>query len=272
MMVSARCFALTASLATIVLSGGAAFAKAVVDSSLTISNLIIAPADGSVSIQGPLGTSAATNAFNSLGESASNGNTGTGSDVSASAAVTFAQGTAAALASSGSVSASSSIDITGGGALAGVTLPGSVADLTGVFDIDGTAADSVEVTFSMQLTGSLHGVSDAAGFLQAGDIAAELDIDGTPVLFASNTLPALPSLAGVGNYPDTTIPIAETLTATVPLDPTVSHFFDMHADDEQQGYTIPEPGGLFLLLIASGAVAWRRRMAARHHEKMSRPG
>jgi hypothetical protein len=72
--------------------GGAAFALAIVDSSLTISNLMIRPASGSASFETPLFTSAAANAFNSPGESVSNGNSGT-TDVSANAVVTDAQGT-----------------------------------------------------------------------------------------------------------------------------------------------------------------------------------
>ena len=75
---------------------GAALALAMVDSSLTITNLTIMPASGSVSFELPtLSTSAATHAFNSLGEEVFNGNSGTG-PVSATAMVTFAQGTAMA--------------------------------------------------------------------------------------------------------------------------------------------------------------------------------
>jgi hypothetical protein len=95
--------------------------------------------------------------------------------------------------------------------LAGVNVPGSDADLTGLFDITGAVTNPVNVTFSMQVSGLLHGVSDASGFLQVGDITAELVIDGAPVLFDFETLPWLPSIPGINNYPDTTIPISETL-------------------------------------------------------------
>jgi hypothetical protein len=180
--------------------GGAALAVAIVDSSLTISDLTITPASGSASFVVPLDTSAATNAFNSLGESVSNGNTGVGMDVSASAMVTDAQGSAQTLASTNSVGASASVNIPSGSVLAGVTLPGSIADLSGNFIITGSATALVNVTFSMQVSGSLSGVSDALGFLQTGDLTAELDIDGTPVLFDMKTLPGLPSVAGINNY------------------------------------------------------------------------
>jgi hypothetical protein len=59
------------------------------------------------------------------------------------------------------------------------------------------------MSFSMQVSGSLSGVSDAFGFLQNGDLTAELDIDGTPVLFdlddGYETLAELPSQAGINN-------------------------------------------------------------------------
>jgi PEP-CTERM motif len=242
--------------------GGAATAMAIVDSSLTISNLTITPASGSTSFPPSLTTSATTHAFNSLGEDVSDGNSGSGTDVSANALVTFAQGHATALASNNSVSASASVNIPNGTVLAGVNVPGSDSDLSGLFDITGASTNPVDVTFSMQVSGSLHGVSDIAGFLQNGDLTAELDIDGTSVLFDFETLPGLPSLAGINNYPSTTIPVSETLTATISLDPTVSHFFDMHADAEAQAFNIAEPGSLSLLLAGLGALAWRRRVGA----------
>ena len=243
--------------------GGAAFAAAMVDSSLTISNLMITPASGSVSFELlTLSTSATTHAFNSLGEEVFDGNSGTG-PVSAIATVTFAQGTA--MASTSSVSASASVNIPADGTvLAGVNVPGSDSDLSGFFDINGASTNPVNVTFSMQVSGELDGVSDAAGFLQNGDLTAELDIDGTPVLFDFETLPQLPSVAGVNNYPnttctippDTTCMIISVTSAKISLDPTVSHRFDMRADAEAQAFNIPEPGSLSLLLAGLGALAW----------------
>jgi hypothetical protein len=126
----------------------------------------------------------------------------------------------------------------------------------------------------MQVSGLLDGVSDAAGFLQTGDLTAELVIDGTPTMaFDFTTLPGLPSLAGINNYPNTTIPISETLTATISLDPTFPHFFDIHADAEAQAFNIAEPGSLSLLLAGLAALAWRRRggeSQLREHKKAGR--
>jgi len=250
--------------------GGAAFAAAMVDSSLTISNLTIKPTSGTVSFELPLSTSATTHAFNSLGEEVFNGNSGSGVDVSAIATVTFAQGTAQAMASTNSVSASASINIPPDGTvLAGVNVPGSDADLSGFFDITGASTNPVGVAFTMQVSGSLSGVSDAAGFLQNGDLTAELDIDGTPLLFDFKTLPMLPSVAGINNYPNTTISVSETLTTPVPtlLNPTVSHFFDMHADAEAQAFNVAEPGSLSLLLAGLGALVARAQSSQNRKKK-----
>jgi hypothetical protein len=252
--------------------GGAALALAIIDSSLTISNLTITPASGSLSVLGPLDTSATTHAFNSLGEEVFDGNSGTGTDVSASAMVLFAQGSAQARAFNGSVTAAATVNIPGGTVLAGVNVPGSDADLTGNFAITGALTNPVNVTFSMLVKASLHGVSDALGFLQVDDITAQLNIDGTPVLFDFQSLPGLPSIPGINNYPDTTciIPpdttctISSKTSATISLDPTVSHFFDMRADAEAQAFNIAEPGSLSLLLAGLGALAWRRRGSRQH--------
>ena len=234
--------------------GEAAFGLAIVDSSLTITNLTITPASGSASFETPLDTSFTTHAFNSLGEEVFNGNSGVGMDVSGCSTVTFAQGCAAALASTNSVSASASVNIPSGSVLAGANAPGSDGDLSGFFNISGVST-MVDVTISMRVTGSLSGVSDAVGFLQNGDLTAELDIDGTPVLFDFETLPGMPSVAGVNNYPNTTIPISETLTGDMMLDPTVLHFFDMHADAEAQAFSVPAPAighGLPVLVAVGG--------------------
>jgi hypothetical protein len=137
------------------LPGQAALAAAIVDSSPTISNLTITPATGSAWFVPPLATSAATRAFNRLGEEFFNGTSGTG-PVSAMAMVTFAQGTA--MASTSSVSASASVNIPADGTvLVGVNMPGSDGDLSGLFDIPGASTTTtIDVTFSMQVSGSLE--------------------------------------------------------------------------------------------------------------------
>jgi hypothetical protein len=126
--------------------------------------------------------------------------------------VTYAQGSAQALASTNSVSASASVNIPSGQVLAGVNVPGSDGDLSGFFDIAGASTNPVDVTFSMRVSGSLSGVSDSTGFLQNGDLTAEFDIDGMPLLFDFETLPMLPSVAGINNYSNQMITISKTQT------------------------------------------------------------
>lgn len=243
--------------------GAPAFALAVVDTSLTVSSLSITSDSGSVSFEDPLFVQAGTNAFNSLGETDGDFNSDIDATVSANTAVTYAQGSATASAGSGaangSVGAMASVGIPYGDALAGVTLPGSTADLMGFFDIVSLSTNPVTVTLSMQVSGLLHGMSDDYGFLQTGDITASLTIDGTPGLFLFASLPQLPSLTGINDYPDTIVPVSQTLTATVALDPTVSHFFDMEANAEAQAYNVPEPGTLSLVISGLGVLAWYRR-------------
>ena len=92
---------------------GTALALAIVDSSLTITNLSITPASGSASFEAPLATSATTHAF-SLGEEVFDGNSGVVMEASAAAVVTYAHGTAQALTSSNSVGGSASVNLRAG--------------------------------------------------------------------------------------------------------------------------------------------------------------
>jgi hypothetical protein len=120
-------------------------------------------------------------------------------------------------------------------------------------------ATPVDVKFGVQLSGVVHGVSDAAGFLEVGDVTAILLVDGVPVLFDLTSLPGLPSTPGINNYQEMTVPITGPLTATVPLDTNSLHFFLLRADAEAQAHNIAEPGSLALLLAGLGALAWTCR-------------
>jgi hypothetical protein len=65
--------------------------------------------------------------------------------------------------------------------------------------------------------------------------------------------------------------ITSQTSATISLDPTVSHFFDIRADAEAQARNIAEPGSLSLLLAGLGALAWRRR-GSRQHTNQNKTG
>ena len=220
-------------------------------SALSVSRLQISPAAGSLVYAGPFDVFASSNAFNSLGDSDSNGNAGTGIDVQADAAVAAAAGHAAAAASAATLTASSLVSLGGMANAAAVSSPGSLASLFGSFDIGGTSG-MIDVTLSIDVSASLHGLADALGsFSTDGD--ASLEIDGMPVLFDFF------SLAGGPNFADTTQAISETLNATVSLDSSQSHFFVLtsHVDGGGQN-TSPEPGAFALAALGLGLLACGR--------------
>ena len=240
-------------------------ALAITDASLTLSALSIVPDLGTAEVSDLVTCASVSGVFNSLGQSSGNSNpvgcaaflNMASTDVTTSAAVTDAQGSAHAFASlTEGVDAASSVNIPGGTVLAGVTLNGSIADLVGTLDVTGT--EPVNVTFSIVVTGSLHGVSDAFGYLQTDDVTASLTVDGDTVLFDFISLPLLPSIPGIANYPSTTVPISETLIGTLQLDPTQSHFFDLEVNAESQAFNIPEPSSLGLILASLGLLTGHR--------------
>ena len=233
-------------------------ATVIASSSITLSNLTFTPTTGTVSLSTP-DAQAFTSAFNSLGQSVSNGNFGPGADVSANAVITWAEGHASATPSSGTLAATSLVNLVGSGGFAGVSSPGSLANLAGLFSLNG-ATGMVEVTLSMQVTGSLHGFADAAGTFST-DADASLEIDGASVLFD------LFSLSGGPTFPDTTQPFSETLTATLLLDASQPHFFSWNAHTDTTGHNLAAPGTLVMLLTGLGLLACFRaiaRRAARH--------
>lgn len=242
-----------------------AFALVMASSTLSIFNLQIIPITGSVVFSGPPDVSASVNAsFNSLGETDSNGAFGTGIDVLANAAVTFAAGHAEASASAGTASVTSAINLGGNSNAAGVSSPGSVASLSGFFDLTGVSG-MVDVAFSFDVSGLLHGFADSIGSFGT-DFDASLEIDGTPMLFDFR------SLSGGPNFPDTTQLFSETLSATVSLDSTQSHFYIWTAhSDTFVSNTVPEPGTIALVLVALGLLQRCRRTRGGRLRKRSLP-
>ena len=233
-------------------------ATAIASSSITLSNLTFTPASGTASTSTP-DAQAFTNAFNSLGQSLSDGNFGPGADVSANAVIASAEGHAFATASSGTLTAASLVALMGLDGFAGVSSPGSLANLAGLFFLNGVTG-MVEVTVSMQVTGSLHGFADAAGMFST-DADASLEIDGTSVLFE------LFSLSGGPAFSDTTQPFSETLTATLLLDASQPHFYSWNAHTDTTGRSLTAPGDLVMLLTGLGLLACFRaamRRSARH--------
>lgn len=231
----------------------AADASVIASSSITLSNLTFSPATGTASTS-TSDSQAFTDAFNNLGQSVSNGNFGPGTDVSADAAVTGATGHASAAPSTGTLAATSLVTLTGTG-FAGVTSPGSLANLAGLLFLNGVTG-MVDVTLSMQVTGSLRGFAGVAGSFST-DADASLEIDGSPVLFD------LFSLSGGPAFPDTTQPFSETLTATILLDASQPHFFSWSAHTDTTAQNVTAPGTLVMLVTGLGVLAWFRATARR---------
>jgi len=219
------------------------FAGVIANSALTISNLQIIPSVGSVMFSGPRDTSAiVSSAFNSLGENVSDGDFGTGTDVSADATVNFATGHAEASDSAGTLNVSSGINMGGNNNAAGVAFPGSLASLSGWFDLVG-AIGMLDVTFSMDVSGMLSGFTDDLGDFET-DFIASLDLDGENVLFLDV------ALVGGPNFSDVIPQFSQSLYATISLDSDVTHFFNLTAQSEGKGSNMPEPGTMVLSLLA----------------------
>ncbi len=226
-----------------------ALALAIADSSIAISNLLIAPASGSLvfGVDSPL-TSAFAQAGNSLGEA-----DGQFAGPDANAVVTWAEGHGAASGLSDVRAAS------------GVNLPGILnsafavgqGSLFGVFSITDDDPDdgieAVDVTFSMDVTGHLHGFADGLGYFQT-EIIASLSLDGSDLLFHHS------ALSGGPHFPDTTVPVAPpTLSNMQTLNFGQEYFLFLQADSESSAYNLPEPGTLALLLGGLAGLARLRR-------------
>lgn|SRR5574338_218495 len=125
---------------------------------------------------------------------------------------------------------------------------------SGILTVTG-GTGSVDVTFSLDVAGLLHGFADAAGQFGTETIAA-LDLDGSNVLFRHDVM------SGGPNFPDTTITVSKNLTAALPLEFGGSYFLFIQADSESSARNIPEPGTLVLTLLGLAGLARARRGAA----------
>src|SRR5437016_2003652 len=144
------------------------FATAIAFSNLSFSNLTIAPATGSTTLDDLWFLQAFASANNSLGESDAQFNFGFSPDaISASATVTWAtaSGTATALGDPPDLdvagSANSGVNIPGAGSAAAFST--GLGTLSNSFSLSGI--DPVMVLFAIDLTGMLQVLTDAFGLL-----------------------------------------------------------------------------------------------------------
>jgi hypothetical protein len=227
-------------------------ASVIASSTISLTALQIAAPGGFATFVDPPESQAFTNAFNSLGEAAADFDSATGADATASATVSFAEGSASASTSLGTLTALSLVTLPdSASAAAGVSSPGSLASLSGIFTLPGSGL--VDVAVQMLVSGSLRGMSDALGRFRT-DADASLEIDGAVVLFD------LFELSHGAGFPDTTVPFATTLSAIITLDAGVEHFFfwNAHADTVGQRLSIPSTALLLASALALTLIAPRR--------------
>src|SRR5215471_18451891 len=235
-----------------------AHALVITDSTLTISNILITSASGTVQFD-PWTAEASATANNSLGQSDGQFDStaiNLGSTAQASATVTWATAQGPANASNLTAKGSSAVNLPGILNQADSTWRGS---LFTSFTVTGcTPGNSVDVTFSMDLSGSQHGFADALGSF-TNELTASLELDGSPLLFFDTIL------SGGPGFPDTTKGISQNLNAKQTLTFGTPYFVFIQADSESNGQNVvPAPGTLSLVLACLGALAglgMRRRVA-----------
>jgi hypothetical protein len=156
----------------------AGYADSVAISSVSFSNLQIVPASGTVQFLDEWSSQAFAQGQNSLGEVDNQFSSTSGGTSSITAAVTYAGASATADAVSLSGTASSSTNILGSiNAEADST---GIATLSNFFEITG-ATGPVDVTFSVQVAGSVGASADQFGVVAQTDTSFDVDLNGLPV-------------------------------------------------------------------------------------------
>ena len=214
------------------------YATAIANSTISFSNLQIAPSAGTVIFFDDWSAEAFAQAQNSLGGSASQFDSSSGGIASANAAIIFASGEGNA----------SAINLTGT-AMSSANIPGAQdaqassvgrGTLFNFFVItDGTG--DVDVNFSVDLTGNLNVFTDASGQLAQTETIFALELDGTPILFRDD-------LFSIGPSAFASMPFSQTLSDTRTLQFDTFYFILAEADSESQAINIPEPSTVTLML------------------------
>lgn len=237
-------------------------ATAIADSTLDFSNLMVVPATGSLTLDGPWLLQAFASANNSLGESDAQFDfTFSPGTVNESANVTWAMasGTATALGDPPDLdvsgAAASMVNISDPGSNAAFASPGT-GTLSDCFTVSGTG--SVDVTFATTIGGLLHAFTDALGTVAATETTFSLQVDGDQVLFYDQSLSIGPNDSQTQNF-------STQLSNTVSLDTGVSHCMVLEADSESHAQTqsIGEPPSSALLLAGLAAWLWGARRGPR---------
>jgi hypothetical protein len=228
---------------TVCLGPTAAWADAVVSTSLSLTNLQIIPNSGTL-ILSPVSVSAFAQALDSLGGfSQSDDN-----PANAATTVASASGEASAAALTGSVTANVNLP----GNFDGFANSEGQALLSGTFEITGTTSP-VNVTFNALLSINQFLQTTGGGQSASSETIFTLllpDLSPDPILFFDNPLAIGPDQAlSYGDSP--------TLTTSMTLDPNTPYSFVASLDGEVPNAVniTPEPSSLGLALTLVGLLA-----------------
>lgn len=249
------------------LSWGAApllHATAIATGSISVTNLTITPASGTVTYGKSWTAQAFAQAQNSLCGCDSQFNSSVGGRAQADAMVMLAQGHALADAASLNQSASAVTNISAAGVMA-ANATGQPTIFNTSFSVTG-GSGPVNVTFSamVDLTQSLF--TDAAGVSALSDASYALSLDGQNVLF-------IDSFNQIGSSSSWSNRFSGGLSDTITLNFNQTYALYSAADTDETSYDTPEPptGSLMLLGVAAGFVR-RFLMAVRTRSRRGSHG
>jgi hypothetical protein len=233
-----------------------ALATAIANSGIVFSNLQITPASGTVSFLDPWQLEAFAEAQNSLGQFDQEFNSGT-VPVSASATVLWASASGSAaqnfsdpLAVAARAASSDAIP----GKITGAASSKGRGSLANGFIITNPTTGETQVDFSADIKGLLDVFTDQYGQLAETEIIFGLELDGKPILFADKLL-------SIGPNERQTLPVAETLSTSKPLQFNVPYGLFLEVDSESRVVNIPEPPAWLLLSLGlwAGFVSRRKK-------------
>lgn len=222
-------------------------ADVIVSTGISLNNLQILPATGSLVVLPGVLASASAQAQDSLGGNDAHSNTVIDDATSANAVTALANANAAASAMALTASAVSGVTIPQITAFASSGANGApFGSLFGQFEIVGTTGPvSVQLKALLDYTQSLS--TTGGGISASSEVIFNVllpDVNGSPVLFFDNLLTIGPhdSMSTMGT---------PALSAFVTLDPGTTYNFIAEVDSESSGLSqVPEPSSLFLVLTA----------------------
>jgi hypothetical protein len=242
---------------TVCLVPTVAWADVIVNTSLGLTELQIAPSTGTLDILSPVTALTFAQALDSLGGSDAQTNSVDNAATSANAATSLANasGAASAPALTGSVAANVNLP----GNFDGFANSTGQSSLSGKFEITGTN-NPVDVTFNAFLSVNQFLQTTGAGQSASSEIIFTLllpDLGPNPVLALDNPLAIGPDqVLSYGASP--------TLTTSMSLQPNTPYSFVASLDAESNGVSVtPEPSSLALAFTLVGILAVLGRLTTK---------